>query len=195
LVNLGEYVDAGKTSIVSLQALGTVYAEFALPQQELSRIKVGFGVRLTTDTYPGQQFAGVLTSLNPDLDAATRSVRVQATFENGNHLLRPGMFARVEVLLPVEQTVLVIPATAVLSAPYGNSVYVIESSTNTAGGLVVRQQFVRTGRPRGELISVETGLKVGDRVVRSGIFKLRNGMGVVENNEITPKPEPAPANS
>ena len=196
-VNLGEYLEAGKTPIVSLQALDTVYADFSLPQQDLSRLKAGLRVRLVTDTYPGQQFEGELTSLDPDLDAATRSVRLQATFGNKDHLLRPGMFARVEVLLPGEQSVLVIPATSVLSAPYGNSVYVIEAATNSADGLVVRQQIVRTGPMRGDFISVETGLKAGDRVVRSGIFKLRNGMGVVENNEIAPKADlsPRPSNS
>ena len=196
-VNLGEYVEAGKTAIVSLQALDTVYADFSLPQQELSRVQAGLHVRLVTDTYPGKQFEGELTSLDPDLDAATRSVRLQATFDNKDHLLRPGMFARVEVLLPGEQNVLVIPATAVLSAPYGSSVYVIEPATNAAGGLVVRQQIIRTGPLRGDYISVETGLKAGDRVVRSGIFKLRNGMGVVENNEIAPKSDlaPRPSNS
>ena len=96
------------------------------------------------------------------------------------------MFARAEVFLPEEQKVLVIPATAVLSAPYGDSVYVIESKPATNGapaGLVVRQQFVRTGRSHGDFLSVESGLKPGDRIVSAGIFKLRNGMSVIENND------------
>jgi len=196
-VNLGEYIEAGKTVIVSLQSLDTVYAEFSLPQQELSKLKTGLGVRLTSDTYPGKQFDGVLTSLNPDLDATTRSIRLQATFENKESLLRPGMFVRAEVLLPGQQDVLIIPIPAVLSAPYGDSVYVITSSTNGDAGLVVRQQFVRTGRARGDFVSVDAGLKEGDKVASSGLFKLRNGVSVVENNEITPKPEqsPKPGNS
>ncbi len=196
-VNLGEYIEAGKTTIVSLQALDTVYAEFSLPQQELARLSTGLKVQLTADTYPGRQFEGTLTSLNPDLDATTRAVRVQATFDNKEHLLRPGMFVRAEVLLPGEQDVLIIPTPAVLSAPYGDSVYVITPSTNATGGLVAQQHFIRTGRARGDFISVEAGLKPGDKVASSGLFKLRNGSSVVENNEITPKPEqaPKPANS
>jgi membrane fusion protein (multidrug efflux system) len=193
-VNLGEYVEAGRTPIVSLQALDKVYAEFSLPQQEVSRIKAGLKVRLTTDAYPGKGFEGTLSSVNPDLDVATRSVRVQAAFDNAAELLRPGMFARIEVLLPGENEVLVIPSTAVLSAPYGNLVYVIHSSTNAPGELVVHQQFIRTGSRRGDFISVESGLKPGDQVVRSGMFKLRNGRNVVINNEIVPetglKPRP-----
>jgi membrane fusion protein (multidrug efflux system) len=191
LVNLGEYLDAGK-AIVSLQALDTVYADFSLPQQELSQLKPGMPVRLTTDTYPGRRFEGTLSSLNPDLDTTTRSIRLQATFENPGHLLRPGMFARAEVLLGGDQQVLSIPATAVFSAPYGDSVYVVEPSTNKAGALVVRQQFIRTGRVRGDFVSVEAGLKAGERVASSGLFKLRNGMSVVENNELAPKAEKAP---
>jgi membrane fusion protein (multidrug efflux system) len=196
-VNLGEYVDAGKTTIVSLQDLDTVYADFSLPQQELARLKPGFTVELTTDTYPNRRFEGELTSLNPDLDVTTRSVRLQATFKNKDQLLRPGMFARVEVLLPGEQDVLTIPATSILSAPYGNLVFVIGPGTNTSTNLVVTQQFVRTGTARGDFISVTHGLKPGDKVVRSGLFKLRNGMPVQINNEIVPKaePSPRPANS
>jgi membrane fusion protein (multidrug efflux system) len=199
LINLGQYLDTGKP-IVSLQSLSPVYADFSLPQQELSRLKTGMKVRVTTDAYPDKQFEGTLSAINPDLDPSTRSVGLQATFPNADQLLRPGMFARVEVLLPEEQAVLVIPATAVLSAPFGDSVYVVEpkpAGTNGAAGLVVRQQFVRTGRGRGDFLSVESGLKPGERIVSSGIFKLRNGMAVVESNEIVPKAaeKPRPADS
>jgi len=192
LVNLGQYLDTGKP-VVSLQSLSPVYAEFSLPQQELAKLKTGMRVRLATDAYPGKQFEGTLTAINPDLDSSTRSVGLQATFENPDQLLRPGMFARAEVLLPEEQNVMVIPATSVLSAPYGDSVYVVEASTNSASpGLVVRQQFIRTGLSRGDFLSVLSGLKPGERVVSSGIFKLRNGMPVTENNATTPKAEEVP---
>jgi membrane fusion protein (multidrug efflux system) len=196
LVNLGQYLDTGKP-IVSLQSLSPVYVDFSLPQQDLAQLKTGMHVRLTSDAYPNQKFEGVLTAINPDLDDVTRSVRLQATLDNTNQLLRPGMFAKIQVLLPGEQNVLVIPATSILSAPYGDSVFVIESSTNapaTTNGpaLEVRQQFVRTGRARGDFVSIESGLKSGDRVVTSGLFKLRNQMPVVENNEMAPKAAETP---
>jgi membrane fusion protein (multidrug efflux system) len=186
-VQLGQYLEAGRP-IVSLQSLAPVYAEFSLPQQELSKLATGIPVRLVSDAYPDQSFEGLLTAINPDLDASTRSVALQATFANPNRLLRPGMFARAQVLLPEEQEVLVIPATAILSAPYGDSVYVIEPApaTNAAGGLTVRQQFIRTGMTRGDFVAVQSGLKAGERVVSAGAFKLRNGMAVVENNELKP---------
>ncbi len=188
LVNLGEYLDTGKP-IVSLQSLSPVYVNFSLPQQELARIKTGMRVRLTTDTYADRQFEGALTAINPELDPSTRSIGLQATLENADQLLRPGMFARVQVLLPSEQAVLAVPATSVLSAPFGDSVFVIEAQTGTNGagpGQVVRQQFIRTGAARGDFVSIETGLKPGERVVSSGLFKLRNGMSVVEDNTLVP---------
>ncbi len=194
LVNLGQYLDTGKP-IVSLQSLTPVYANFSLPQQDLAQLKTGMSVRVTTDTYPGRVFDGTLTAINPELDQTTRSVGLQATFANADQLLRPGMFARAEVLLAEEQPLLVIPATSVLSAPYGDSVYVIECKSSKDSGksqLVVRQQFVRTGRARGDYVSVESGLKVGERIVSAGIFKLRNGMSVTESKELVPKSDLAP---
>ena len=193
-VNLGQYLDAGKP-IVSLQALSPVYADFSLPQQNLAQLAPGMKVRVTTDTYPDRQFEGTLQAINPELDSLTRSVGIRAAFENRDEALRPGMYAKVEVLLPEEQPVLVIPATSVLSAPSGDTVYVIEPEPAKEGekpALVVRQQLVRTGHARGDLVAIESGLKAGEKVVRSGGFKLRNKMRVTENNEIVPKAEAAP---
>jgi len=194
LVNLGEYLDAGKP-IVSLQSLSPINVDFSLPQQELGQLSPGLKVQFTTDAFPDKKFSGEITAINPDLDTTTRSVRVQATMANEEQLLRPGMFARVEVLLPASAPVLVIPLTALLSAPFGDSVFVIEpkpADTNGAAGLVARQQVIRTGRVRGDFVSVETGLKAGEKVVSAGQFKLRNGMSVRENNELTPKASEKP---
>jgi len=195
LVNLGEQLDVGK-AIVSLQSLSRVYANFSLPQQDLARLKTGLAVRISSDSYPGRTFDGTLTALNPDLDSATRSVTLQATLDNNDQSLRPGMFVRVEVLFSDEQTVLAIPATAVLSAPFGDSVYVLETQASTTN-LVARQQFIRTGLIHGDFVSVESGLKAGDSVVSAGVFKLRNGVSVQVNNTDVPKPSlsPTPPNS
>ena len=193
-INLGQYLDAGKP-IVSLQSLTPVYADFSLPQQELGQIKPGMRVRVSVDTYPDRGFDGTLTAINPDLDPSTRSVGLRASFENADQALRPGMYARVELFLPEERPVLVIPATSVLSAPFGDSVYVIEPKVGKDGqesGLAVRQQFVKTGQARGDLVTILSGLKSGDRVVNSGVFKLRNGMSVTENNALVPKSEKSP---
>ena len=193
LVNLGEQLDVGK-AIVSLQSPAPLYVDFSLPQQELAQLQTGLKVSAVCDTYPDAHFDGELTVISPDLDSVTRNVRLRAKFENADGRLRAGMFVRVNVHLPGEKTVLVIPATAVLSAPYGDSVFVLEPNGK---GFLVQQKFIRTGKARGDFTSVETGLKAGDRVVTAGIFKLRNGMTVQENNAATPENSltPTPPNS
>ncbi|MFM2294199.1 MAG: hypothetical protein RLZZ350_612 [Verrucomicrobiota bacterium] len=194
MVNLGAYLDKAMP-VVSLQSLAPLYAEAMLPQQSLAALKPGLPVKISSDAYPGKTFGGTLTAINPDFDSASRSVRVQATLANEEQALHPGMFARIEIALPDQEKVLAVPATAVLSAPFGDSVFVIENSTNASGGLVVRQQFVRVGRAKGDFVSVSGGLKVGERVAASGLFKLRNGMSVVVNDELTPKSEKKPTPS
>ena len=199
LVNLGESLDARK-AVVSLQALAPIYTDFSLPQQALSVLATGLVVRVSSDAYPGRTFDGVLTAINPELDATTRSVIAQATFANQEQLLRPGMFVHAEVVLPQGQPVLTVPATAVLRAPYGDAVFVIEPQVaDGATNLVVQQKFIRTGRMHGDFISVESGLKAGDRVATAGLFKLRNGVAVQENNDTNATPKtslsPTPPNS
>jgi membrane fusion protein (multidrug efflux system) len=196
-VNLGEQLDIGKP-IVSLQSLSPVFVDFSLPQQELAKLQTGLPVSVASDSYPDEQFTGEISAINPDLDSVLRTVRIRAKFANADERLRAGMFVRVRVDLPGDQSVLAIPATAVLSAPYGDSVFVVKAEVaNGATNLVVDQKFIRTGRSRGDFISVETGLQAGDRVVTAGIFKLRKGMSVTENNVLTPKPSqtPTPPNS
>ena len=197
LINLGEQLDVGK-SIVSLQSIGPVFVDFTLPQQALAHLRTGLKVRVTSDVYPGTNFSGELVAINPDLEVATRSVRLRTKIENADELLRPGMFVHAEVELADQQSVLAIPATAVLSSPDGDSVYVINyQPTNGVTNAVVQQKLIRTGTSHGDFISVEAGLKAGDRVVTAGVFKLRSGMIVHENNDATPKAleSPNPPNS
>jgi membrane fusion protein, multidrug efflux system len=190
-IDLGQSLDVGK-GIVSLQALSPAVANFSLPQQDLARLRTGLPAQITTDTYPDRIFDGTLVAINPDLDQATRNVALQVLLTNEDESLRPGMFVHVDLVFPESQPVLAIPATAVLSAPFGDSVYVIEPATNSADGLVARQQFIRLGRTRGDFVSVAAGLKPGERIVSSGVFKLHNGDHVLQNNELAPQPSEHP---
>ena len=188
LVNLGQILKEGEP-IVSLQALDPIFINFMLPQQELARIQPGFAVRITSDALPDQTVTGKITAINPQADNATRNVRMQATAANKDERLRPGMFATVAVVLPGKNQVLAIPATAVLAAPYGDSVFVVEEQKNEKTGkpgLAVRQQFVRLGEKRGDFVAIDSGLKEGETVVSSGVFKLRNGQSVVIDNTLNP---------
>jgi len=191
LVNLGEQLDVGK-GIVSLQALTPVFVDFSLPQQNLSQLATGLVVQVTSDSYPGTNFTGELAAINPDLNAMTRSVQLRAKLENADQLLRPGMFVHVALVLPQAEAVLTVPATAVLRAPFGDAVYLIEPQVaKGVTNLVAQQKFIRTGRTHGDFVSVESGLKAGDRVVTSGLFKLHNGSSVQENNAAADSPKPS----
>lgn len=191
-VNLGQILREGE-AVVTLQTLDPIYAEFALPQQDLPRLGVGTPVRLTTDAAPGDTFEGTVNAVSPEIDAATRNVKVQATVPNAREALRAGMFVRVEVVLPTEREVLVVPVTAVLHAPYGDSVFVVEPASGAgANGLVIQQRFVRLGAARGDLVAVTEGLAAGDQVVTNGVFKLRSGMSVVIDNTLAPPVEIKP---
>lgn len=197
LVNLGQSLKAGD-SIVSLQALNPIYVDFYLPQQELSRLKAGLEVRIRADAFPGETMSGKLTAINPDVDASTRNVRVQATFDNASGRLRPGMYVNVSVELPVVEDVLIIPETAILYAPYGDTVWVVDEEKDADTGtteLIVRQQIVRLGRHVGDYVAVSTGLKEGDTVVTSGVFRLRPGAAVTVSNGMAPDAKLAPVPS
>jgi membrane fusion protein (multidrug efflux system) len=199
LVNLGQMLKEGEP-VVSLQTLDPVFADFSLPQQELSRLKTGTAVHVTSDAWPGEIFTGKISAMNAEVDAATRNIRLQATVANSGEKLRPGMFVRVAVILPEAAEVLAIPATAVLYAPYGDSVYVIEEHKDEKtgqSGKVLRQQFVRLGEKRGDFVAVTSGLKANETVVSSGAFKLRNGQAVIIDNKLAPNfsLEPKPENN
>jgi membrane fusion protein (multidrug efflux system) len=199
LVNLGQNLNEGQ-SIVSLQSLTPVFANFLLPQRHLAEIREGMTVQVTSDVMPGDTIMGRITAINSEVDAATRNVRIQATVDNPGQRLRPGMFVSVGVVLPDKSDVLIVPATSVLYAPYSNSVFVIEDGTTGQDGQprqVLRQQFVTVGEKRGDFVAVKSGLNAGDRVASTGVFKLRNGQPVVEDNTLAPEftLEPNPGNS
>ena len=198
-VNVGQMINPGQ-QVVALTSLDPVYVDFALPQQHLAQLSQGLEVRVTTDALPGRVFPGKLTAVNSMVDTATRNVSVQATLESPDHLLRPGMFAKAEVVLPEKSPALIIPGSAVSYAPFGDSVFVIEKKKDEKTGKesqAIRQQFVRVGESRGDFVSITQGLKAGEIVVSTGVFKLRNGMAVTINNELAPKPQtnPTPGDS
>ena len=194
LVNLGQNLEGGEP-IVSLQSLDPIFVNFLLPQHQIARLRIGLTVRITSDALPGETVEGLITAINPQVEEDTRNIRIQATVNNLKEHLRPGMFVNVAVILPEEQNVLVIPATAVLYAPYSDSVFVVETAAAGDDGpaeLQLRQQFVRLGAQRGDYMAVISGLKEGEQVVSTGVFKYRNGQAVTVDNTLAPPFSPSP---
>lgn len=193
LVNLGQILKDGE-AITTLQTLDPIYVNFSVPQQRLAQLAVGNEVRVTSDASPGHVFSGKITAISPEVDAATRNIRIQATLANDEAKLRGGMFASVEIILPSQTKVLMIPVTSVLYAPYGDSVFVIDEKKSADGKVekVLRQQFVRLSGSKGDFVNVVDGLKPGETVVTSGVFKLRPGMAVTVDNKLAPNAQLAP---
>ena len=210
-VNLGQYLNPG-TAITDLESLDAVYIDFTVPQQQVARVPVGTAVRIAL---PGEQPArtlpGKIAAVDPNVDPVTRAVKLRASVTDGADKatvgeLRPGMFVNVSVVLPEQAQVVFVPATAIMRAPYGNSVFVVEDRKDPAGNTVMgfggkpakvaRQHFVRLGAARGDFVAIDDGIKAGEEVVMLGAFKLRNGAPVVVNNEVQLplSPTPTPPN-
>ncbi len=191
-VNTGQFVARGQ-ALLPLQKLDPIYVNFNIPQRFLPALSPGQVVAVAVDAYE-KPFPGKITAINSEVDAATRNVSVQATIANPNEALRAGMFVRVEVELPAGEPQVVVPATAIAYASYGNSVYVVEKMKHPDGKeyVGVRQQFVKLGATRGDLVAVTGGLKAGEEVVSAGVFKLRNAAPVQVNNTVQPTSNPAP---
>jgi len=192
-VNLGQYLSAGG-ALVTLQSMNPIYVNFGVPQQATAEMRSGRVVRVTVGELAGIEFTGRITAIDSVVDVATRNVQVQATLANPAGKLRPGMFVQTEIVLGSGSQVVALPASSISYAPYGDSVFVVSDLTDQAGKHYrgVRQQFVKLGPARGDQISVVSGVKAGDEVVTSGVFKLRNGAAVQINNKVRPGNNPAP---
>ncbi len=198
LINLGQFVARG-APLMPLQRMDPMYVDLQIPQRQLPQVAVGQRVNVRVDAFPDRVFEGKISAINPAVDSASRNVSVQATIANPDEILRSGMFARAEIELKTGKPEIVLPATAISYASYGNSVFIIEKMKHPDGSeyLGVRQTFVKLGAARGDMISILEGVKPGEEVVTSGVFKLRNGLEVQVNNTVRPgnQLDPKPANT
>lgn len=176
-VNLGQFARAGDP-LVSLTDASSLYANLTLPEQALGALRVGQPVAVTADAHAGREFPGKVTTVEPQVDPGTRTVRVQALLANPDGALSAGMYAQARIGLPDRPDVITVPETAVSYSAYGDSVYVVTPPEAAAAAPTVRQAYVKTGeRLRGRVVVTE-GLKAGDRVVTSGQLRLHNGAAV-----------------
>ena len=197
-VNVGQTVLPG-SEIIPLIALDPLYLNFSVPQQLISKIKVGGLVEMTTDSFKGESFKAKITAIDPNISESNRNFSVQATLSNTDKKLSPGMFVTAQVELPEVDSFPTIPLTSISYAPYGDSVYIIENLKDKDGKSFkgVRQQMIQLGTSKGDLVQVLSGLKEGEEVVSSGVFKLRPNAPVLVNNSIQPgnSKTPTPADT
>jgi membrane fusion protein (multidrug efflux system) len=185
--------------LVALQSLDPIYVNFGVPQQAVAQLRHGRTVRITADDPGGVPFTGAITAIDSVVDESTRNLQAQATIRNPAGRLRPGMFVQAEVAVGAASRVISLPASAISYAPYGDSVFVVTDMKDADGKPYrgVRQQIIKLGPARGDQIAVVSGVKPGEEIVTSGVFKLRNGAAVIVNNAVRPgnNPSPKPENS
>jgi multidrug efflux system membrane fusion protein len=187
-VEVGQFLTAG-TQIVSLTDLSTLYANFTVTEKDSGQLKTGQTVRIAVDAYPKQPFEGKITTVEPQISTDTRNIHVQATIANPDHILKPGMFATITVVLPDKPPVITVPETAVDYTLYGDSVFLITEKKEDDGKTTLSavRTFVQTGNRIEGRAEIVKGLKAGDRVVAVGQLKLQSGAAV------TISTDPAPA--
>jgi membrane fusion protein, multidrug efflux system len=187
-VYLGQDLLEG-TELVTLQSIDQLRVNFRVPQQWVNKVKPGYPVLVGTQQ--GDRVNGEIIATAAEINAQSRNLHVQAKIDNSGHKLLPGMSVGLQITLPDAEQVLVIPNTAVLYAPYGDTVFVIEKGQNGSPD-TVRQQFVKLGTTRGDFVAVVEGLEAGQQVVSAGAFKLFNGMSVVQSDNPEPQRSLAP---
>ena len=185
-VNLGQYVSPG-TGLVNLQTMDPLLVQFSLPEQNLKYLHPGQAIDFTVDTYPNQKFRAQITATEAAVNVQTRNIMVEATVPNPDMRLYPGLFANIDVLMPLQQKVVSIPQTAVSYSLFGDSVFVVNDEGKDKEGnpnKVVHRRYVTTGDRRGNEVAILKNLKAGEEVVNSGQLKLEDGVQVLINNSV-----------
>ncbi len=200
-VEVGQYLNAG-AAIATLTDLGKLYVNFTLPEGQRSQLALGQSIDVTVDAYPGTVFQAKLTTIDPQVNADTRTIKLQATLDNPKHRLQPGMFANAAVVLPSLPDVVMLPETAVDYTLYGDSVFVVQPDKDADGKpkvddkgkpvLKVVRQAVQTGAHLDNKVAILKGVAAGDRVVAVGQLKLQNNMAVAISESPAPTPSATP---
>ena len=192
-VEVGQYLNAG-AAIVTLSDLKHLYVNFTLPSTMRAQIALEQKVNVTADAFPGRAFEATITTLEPQIRADTRTIAVQATLDNPDEALLPGMYINAAVVLPAEPDRVVLPETAVDYTLYGDSVYVVREDGAAADGKPILKAIrtpVKTGQRWAGKVAILDGVKPGDQVVAAGQIKLQSGAQVIVTGNPPPQP---PAN-
>jgi membrane fusion protein (multidrug efflux system) len=209
-VDIGQYLNPG-TVVTTLESVEGVYVDFDLPQQ--TEVALDMKVRVTITGRPDFTGTGEIVAIDPTVDATTRTTKVRATISNADDDFHPGMFVNVALLQNEHVDVVAVPATAIVYATYGDSVFIVEPVPPPAEGedpspaasatgpdgqtvMIARQQFVRLGERRGDYVAILDGVTAGQEVVTEGAFKLRNNAAIYIDNAkaLTASLEPRPEN-
>jgi membrane fusion protein, multidrug efflux system len=174
-INTGQYVAPG-TMLISLQDYSFLYTDFSIAEKYFPDVTTGLKVRFHVSAYADRVFVGEVQAVDAKVNEMTRNISVRAQLQNDNGLLRPGMYADINLMLDKPVKAIVVPATAIVYSSFGNALFVIEK--NEEEKMIARRVQITTGEQRGDLISILTGLNGDEQVVQAGVSKLRNNAPV-----------------
>ncbi|OZB20694.1 MAG: efflux transporter periplasmic adaptor subunit, partial [Marinobacter sp. 34-60-7] len=180
MVDQGQYLSTG-SAIVEINMLNPIYVDYTLSEKYLPDVRSGYPVTVTVAAVPAQTFEGEVSAINTSVNPETRTVRIRATLDNQDNLLRPGMFATIQTGQPRDNEVVTVPRTAISYNTYGNFVFAVEE--NDDGQLIVNRRTIQTGEVRNNRVEVVSGLESGETVVAKGLLRLRAGQRVEIQDE------------
>lgn len=177
-VSVGDYVKEG-ADLINLEDTATLKLDFRLPDIYLSRVKLGQALVVLSDAFPGRTFSARVDAIDPLVDAEGRALRLRARLENAEGVLRPGMFARVSLVM-AERESLSVPEEALMPSGEGQFVFVVRDDQAV-------RVAVTTGGRRDAQVEIRSGLSAGEQVVTAGQIKLRDGSLVVRVETAAPR--------
>lgn len=170
LVNAGDFVRVG-TVMFHLVDDSVLRFRGEVPEREAARVQLGQTVRLSVDAYPGRNFTGAVSWINPAVNTTTRGLSIEARVDNAGRTLKANFFARAELLVDSSTPALVVPVEAIVVFAGVTKVFLVE------GGLVQPRE-VALGATRAGEQEIRSGLKSGERVVVNGRTKVQPGSRV-----------------
>jgi membrane fusion protein, multidrug efflux system len=194
-VFLGQYLTNG-SDIVRLENISRMQMRFTIAQNDLNKVHIGQAMNVFVDARPDTTFTGVISAIEPAVNYQSGVIQIQASIPNDEQILRSGMFAKANIILPTVEKQIIIPSTAINYTLYGETVYVITEEKTDDGKtfLQAKQQIVTLGESKEDRVHVLSGLKENDVIATSGQVRLSNGsrVKVVESHALdTPSVLPA----
>lgn len=177
-VSPGDYVTPGQ-DLVNLEDIDPIKVDFRIPERYLSSLSTGQLIRVHVDAFPGRSFDGEVYAIDPQIDPAGRSIAIRAYIDNPDLVLRPGLFARVRLIVAERPDAMVVPEQAIV--PRGDQRYVFRVVDGKAA-----LTEVSIGQRRGGDVEIVAGLSEGDTVITAGQLKIRDGAPVAVLGEEQP---------
>ncbi len=179
-IDTGQYLPTG-SMMISLQDYTVLYTDFAVAEKYFPDIATGLEVSFRVSAYDDQVFVGQVQAVDAKVNEATRNISVRAQLVNKDNLLRPGMYADIDLMLDKSADTIVVPATAIVYSSFGNALFIVEK--NEEGNMVARRVQVTIGKQRGDQVAILSGLNGGELVVQAGVSKLRNNSPVMVSEQ------------